>query len=1186
MARRPYGIVQQQIERLLQRGSLAGLSEWQLLERYATQRDERAFEALVARHGPMVLGVCRRVLLNEQAAEDAFQATFLVLVRKAPSLDQGKPLGNWLYTVAFRLALRIRATEARRLRREAQAARSRPGTESHATTPGDQAVVLEEELQRLPERHRVPLVLCYLEGKTNEQAAEVLGCPRGSMSARLAEARERLRAGLARRGYVVPAAGLATLLASGGAEAGVPVRLLSDTVRTALWFASEEAGIAGVVSTRAVALAKGTFRAMFVYKLKIAAAVMVAAAMLGTGATMLLKAASQASPPAQAVEHEPEARPDHAESLGERLPSGALARMGSTQLRHSDTVSFAAYMPNGKALLTAGKDKTVRLWDLATGKELRRFHWGESRPDSKSGPSEDATLQRYEHQEWEDRELGSQAALSSDGKIVADSQGGAVCLWETASGKRLHQFQTGQKSLVQLAFAADGRSLLTLGASGQSSAVWDVATGKCVRSSEGKAGGGVGINDQNAVVSPGWKYLAFLTRNDGGSRLIHIRDLATGKELAQIDVGGFGAMQTLCFSPDDKTLAWDHFPARGIVLSDVVTGKELRRLGYHIRPDGDGPFDAAMAIALSADGNSLAVCRMSHTIELWNLVSGQPTYPVGQPTEAQLELRCTDEAGADVRPALAFSADSKTLACSLGGETIRQFQVDTGTENLGMGDGHRWPVSTLALSADGKSLYTYAHGDSVRVWDSATGKETGRRTAPDRATHAVFSGEGRIGFATDRAFTLWRAGGEKTWKIGEPPVSLALSPDGSLVAMRFWPNPEVQLRDATTGQTRYTLGQASERLDFGSSVLTEVTGVVPAHLVFSPDGRSLAGAGQTRQFCLWDVATGTLLWQLPSESGPAIERFAFSANSLCLATVNADHTVTLYDAETGAKRGRLGAADPKKRSVHLTDGGTRDFMQMRRDLPFCLAFSPDGRYLATAKDTPGIHLWDVLAGRELGLLEGHEGSVVSLLFSPDGQRLFSGGSDTTALTWDLTKLTGARRGSPDAAPKLQPQALDALWTDLAGKDATRAFDAIRKLSASPDQAVTLIQERVRPASSPDPKRLAQLIADLENGRVELRRQAESELEGLGDLAEPALRNALDGEPPLVLRKRVERLLDKLFVPTPGQMRDLRAVELLELIGRSDARQVLRALAGGIPSTRLTREAKSALQRLTKQAVTP
>ena len=129
----------------------------------------------------------------------------------------------------------------------------------------------------------------------------------------------------------------------------------------------------------------------------------------------------------------------------------------------------------------------------------------------------------------------------------------------------------------------------------------------------------------------------------------------------------------------------------------------------------------------------------------------------------------------------------------------------------GTDDGHRWPVSTLALSADGKSLYTYAHGDPVRVWDWATGKETGQCRAPERATHAVFSSEGRIGFAADRDFILCDASGEQTWMINEPPVSLALSPDGSLVAMRFWPNPEVQLRDAMTGEKRLTLGQATER---------------------------------------------------------------------------------------------------------------------------------------------------------------------------------------------------------------------------------------------------------------------------------------------------------------------------------------------------------------------------------------
>ena len=226
--------------------------------------------------------------------------------------------------------------------------------------------------------------------------------------------------------------------------------------------------------------------------------------------------------------------------------------------------------------------------------------------------------------------------------------------------------------------------------------------------------------------------------------MIHIRDLATGKELARIEAGLNGQTQTLCFSADDETLFWDHNPARGIVASDAATGKELHRLGYHRRPDGDGPYDDALAIAVSADGKSLAVCRMSHTVELWDLPSGKCTYPLGQPTEAQLEMRCTDEASAYVRPALAFSPDGKTLICSLGGETARQFQADTGREIPGTDNGHRWPVSTLALSDDGKSLYTYGHGDSVRVWDWATGKETrATRGGTDRATHAVFSAKGK-----------------------------------------------------------------------------------------------------------------------------------------------------------------------------------------------------------------------------------------------------------------------------------------------------------------------------------------------------------------------------------------------------------------------------------------------------------
>jgi RNA polymerase sigma factor (sigma-70 family) len=244
-----------QLRHLLGNVPEAALTDGQLLERFLTNRDETAVEVLVRRYGPLVFGVCRRVLHNTHAAEDAFQATFLVLLRKAPALDRSKPLGNWLYTVAYRLALRARANEARRQHCETEAGLSRTGTEAAASTTSDLVVALEEELQKLPAKHRAPLVLCYLEGRTNEQAAQILGCPRGSMFARLTQARERLRTCLARRGYAIASAGIATTLGTVAAEAAVPLPLLANTVRAALWFASAEAGTASFVSSQAVTLA-------------------------------------------------------------------------------------------------------------------------------------------------------------------------------------------------------------------------------------------------------------------------------------------------------------------------------------------------------------------------------------------------------------------------------------------------------------------------------------------------------------------------------------------------------------------------------------------------------------------------------------------------------------------------------------------------------------------------------------------------------------------------------------------------------------------------------------------------------------------------------------------------------------------------------------------------------------------
>jgi RNA polymerase sigma factor (sigma-70 family) len=312
----------QHIRHLIGGVSAAALTDGQLLEQFLANRDETAVAVLVRRYGPLVFGVCRRVLHDAHTAEDAFQATFLVLTRKAASLDRSRPLGSFLYTVAYRLALRARANELRRRRCEERAARTRPPVDDRATSPSDLVVALEEELHRLPERHRAPLVLCYLEGKTNDQAAEILGCPRGSMAARLARARERLRECLARRGFVAPSAGIAAALATAAARAAVPPPLLDGTVRAALWFARGDAGAAGLVSARVVALARGTLRTTFLNKLRIAGALLLAVALLGTGAGMLPNAAPPAGPLARAAD-----QPPRAEGAGAAADRGANAAL-------------------------------------------------------------------------------------------------------------------------------------------------------------------------------------------------------------------------------------------------------------------------------------------------------------------------------------------------------------------------------------------------------------------------------------------------------------------------------------------------------------------------------------------------------------------------------------------------------------------------------------------------------------------------------------------------------------------------------------------------------------------------------------------------------------------------------------------------------------------------------------------
>ena len=291
MATNPMSGFIQHLRRVLRDG--AGLTDGQLLGDYLSRRDEAAVAALVRRHGPMVWGVCRRVLHNHHDAEDAFQTTFLVLVRKAASIASRELLANWLYGVAHQTALKARATAAKRKGRE------RPMTETPEPAATEQELwrdlqpLLDEELSRLPGKYRSVIVLCELEGKTRKEAARQLGCPEGTVAGRLARARIMLAKRLTRRGVALSGGALAAVLAQQAASAGVPASVAVSTIKAASLLRRERRRLTGAISVKVAGLTEGVMKAMLFTKLKVVSVLLVVAALSGAAGVIYQTQASE-----------------------------------------------------------------------------------------------------------------------------------------------------------------------------------------------------------------------------------------------------------------------------------------------------------------------------------------------------------------------------------------------------------------------------------------------------------------------------------------------------------------------------------------------------------------------------------------------------------------------------------------------------------------------------------------------------------------------------------------------------------------------------------------------------------------------------------------------------------------------------------------------------------------------------
>jgi RNA polymerase sigma factor (sigma-70 family) len=1147
----------QELGRLLQhlrraQGGLEspGETDQQLLSRFLAGRAEDAFAALVQRHGSMVVAVCRRQLRAAHDIEDAFQATFFVLARKAASIRKSESVGSWLHGVALRVARKARLGDARRQCRERQRALPAAVEAGDALTWRELRAILDEELDRLPAAWRAPLILCFLEGQTQDEAARRLGWSKSTLRRRLERGRRLIQARLAGRGVAL-SAGLFAPLLSGADAAALPPGLAAATVRAALAFGDGHgAGITDAV--RPAALARGVLRGMGLARGKVAAAWLLTVSLLAASGLGVCWAFAERTPAVRVAEA-PTPAPEPGDEkpaprapvdvFGDPLPPDVLARLGTVRFHHGEVATALVFAPDGRSLASAGNDGTVHVWEAATGKELLRI----------------------ENQKFP-MGLGAigMLAYAPDGKTLAGTRiNQPPCLWDVATGKEIRQFGGPVCFAGWLAFSPDGKYLAYGNDRSKPNIVClaEVSTGKELRQFRGKW----------LIFSPDGKALAYGGPADS---LVRVTEVDSGKELHQFG-GHKGDATRAAFSPDGKTLVTaDKLALR---FFDLASGR-VREV-----PRPEGQAAGFQPLTFSPDGKILAASgNDKKSIRLVEVATGKSLHLI--------ELKGKREQ----IWSLLFTRDGKRLISTHEDGYVRFWDAATGAK-LSQFRAHDCAVGRVALAPGGQTLATtawsYVGGDySVRLWETATGKPLVRHPGPRAGIRFLeFSPDSRrVATAShDGAIHLFEATTGKLlrrWLLFGP---IAFTSDGRTLVCGGWSDGWVRSLDVATGkETRHfqahpkgvyqmALSRDGKRLVTAGSdkflrvwdpttgrMVQDFGGAQKEHVWFlalSPDARLLASLHDGKTVRLWDTAAGKLISE-HAEPGNYWS-VALSADGTMLATtvhssVNPDdHFIRLRDAATGREIRRL----PGKNIRVLEQ----------------LAFSPDGRTLISgSQHSRDLYLWEIATGQPRRHFSGHQGPLSCVAFAPDGRLMASGSQDGSVLVWDVT---GRRSHSQPGATRLRDDQCDGLWTDLASRDAAPAYRAICQLRAAPRQAAALLERHLKPVPRADAKRVAEAIRDLGSPQFTVRSRAMRDLETVGEAAEPALRQALASKPSEEVRRRLEQLLGRL--EGAEELRRARALEVLEQADSPETRRVLTALAQGAPQARLTRAAQAALDRL-------